>query len=292
MRSLLFSPGDSSRMLAKARDSGADALIFDLEDAVAEQRKDLARALVGEHLHAHEGGPAVFVRVNGAGSGRLAGDLDAVTAPGLDGVWLPKAEEPAQVAEVAAQLDELEARRGLKPGAVALFATFETARGVWYAHEIALASPRLAGVSVGTAQGGDLEADLGCRLSDDGRELDHVRSRVLLAAKAAGVHAVIDGAYTDFRSADGLLASATAASRLGYTGKMAIHPGQVATLNAVFSPTPAEVDYAERVIAAFDAALERGSAATSVDGKMIDYAMAATARSVLRRAAGERVGHG
>jgi citrate lyase subunit beta / citryl-CoA lyase len=284
VRSLLFAPGDQPRMLQKARASAADAVIYDLEDAVADERKSAARATVREALDHGGAGPLVCVRTSSAQSGRLRDDLEAVVGPGLDGVWLPKAERPEHVTQADAAIAELESQRGLPTGEIALFATFETVLGVWHAHDIAGASSRLAGVSVGTAAGGDLEAEVGCKLSRDGRELDHARSHVLFAAKAAGVHVVIDGAYTDFRDEEGLVLSATAASRLGCTGKMVIHPGQIATVNALFTPTGEEVDYARRVIVAFDAALERGSAVTSVDGKMIDYAMAATARNVLARA--------
>lgn len=284
LRSLLFTPGDDPRKLAKARASRADALIFDLEDAVADVRKAIALDLTSEQIQRGSAGHLVFVRVNSVQSGRALEDLEAVAGPGLDGVWLPKAEAPEHVAAVAEALDGLERRRGLAAGTIAVFASLETVMGVWRAHDVARASSRLAGVSVGTAAGGDLEAELGCKLSPDGRELIYARSHVLFAARAAGLHVVIDGAYTDFRDQEGLVQSATAASRLGYTGKMVIHPDQIDQVNAGFSPTAEEIDYAERVTAAFDAALERGSAATSVDGKMIDYAMATSARNLLRRA--------
>lgn len=284
LRSLLFTPGDNARMLGRAVESCADGLIFDLEDAVAASRKAAARELTRERIATGGGGQRLFARVNSVQSGVAQDDLEAIVVPGLDGVWLPKVERPEDVATVNATICKLERRQGIPVGRIGLFASLETALGVWRAHEIATASARMAGLSVGTAAGGDLEADVGCQLSPDGRELDYARSHVLFAARAAGLEVVLDGAYTDFLDPGGLGLSATAARRLGYTGKMVIHPGQIAEVNARFSPTADEIDNARRTLAAFQEALARGAGATSVDGRMVDYAMAASAQILLRRA--------
>jgi citrate lyase subunit beta/citryl-CoA lyase len=282
LRSLLFTPGHEPRMLAKAIASDADALIFDLEDAVPAERKREAREVVREHLARIPAGRNAFVRVNAVGTGLIAEDLDAVLVAGLAGIWLSKAEAE-HIASVDSLLAELERDRGLARGSTAVYASLETARGVWAAHAVASASDRVRGVSAGTAEWGDLQAELGNSWSPEGSELLYVRSHVLLAARAAGLGVVVDGAHADFRDHAGHEVAAVAARRLGYTGKMVIHPSQVEVVNRIFSPTPEELDRARRVLAAFEAALQRGTASTSLDGRMIDYAMAETARRVLEQ---------
>ena len=159
--------------------------------------------------------------------------------------------------------------------------SLESARGVWFAYEILSASPRVRSVTCGTAQDGDLQTDLGYTWSAEGNEMLYLRSRVLLAARAAGVEHVIDGSYANVRDPEGLRICCEAARKLGYRGKSVIHPNQIATINRVFAPTPQELDYYRRVIEAFDAAVARGSAATTVDGKLVDYAMVGMAKRVL-----------
>jgi citrate lyase subunit beta/citryl-CoA lyase len=197
-------------------------------------------------------------------------------------VRLAMTDSAETVREVDRMITALEKKHGIPEGTVRITPSLETARGCWFAFDICSASPRVNAVSCGTAQDGDLQADLGYTWSPEGHEVLYVRSHVLLAAKAAGVKHVLDGTYAKIRDPEGLRTCCEAVRRLGYRGKSCIHPNQVALVNEVFTPTEKELDYYRRVIVAFDEAVARGSAATTIDGgTMIDYAMAETARRVL-----------
>lgn len=280
-RSLLFVPANRPDMLAKATSYGADALIIDLEDSVPVAEKHRARVLAREFIDQHKSGNTLYVRVNALHTGLLEEDLEAVTVDGLAAIRLPKAESADTVRTVDALLTDVERRRGLATGRVRITPSLESAKGVWFAYEILSASPRINAASCGTAQDGDLQADLGYTWTPEGNEVLYVRSRVLLAAKAAGVQHVLDGTYAKFRDAEGLRLCCEAVRKLGYRGKSCIHPSQIELVNRIFTPTERELDYYRRVIEAFDEAVARGSAATTVDGTMIDYAMAESAKRVL-----------
>jgi citrate lyase subunit beta/citryl-CoA lyase len=280
-RSLLIMPANRADMLAKASTYGADALVFDLEDSVPVAEKPRARELAREYIGKHHVTCSIHVRVNALQTEMLKDDLEAVAVPGLTAIRLPKAESAEAIRAVDAMLTEFEARRGLAPGSIGIGPSLESARGVWFAYEILSASPRITSVTAGTAQDGDLQTDLGYTWTAAGNEVLYVRSHILLAARAAGVEHVLDGSYANVRDPEGLRVCCEAARKLGYRGKSAIHPSQIATINRVFMPTAQEIDYYRRVIEAFDAAIARGSAATTVDGKLVDYAMAAMAKRVL-----------
>jgi citrate lyase subunit beta / citryl-CoA lyase len=285
-RSLLIMPANREDMLAKAPKYGADALIFDLEDSVPVAEKAKARALARAYIDTHKAGSTIYVRVNGLQTGILADDLESIAVDGLAGIRLPKAESADAVKAVDEMLAELEAERGLAPGSIGISPSLESAKGVWFAFEILSASPRVRSVTAGTAQDGDLQTDLGYTWTAAGDEVLYVRSRVLLAARAAAVEHVLDGSYANIRDPEGLRVCCEAARKLGYRGKSAIHPSQIETINSVFMPTVQELDYYRRVIAAFDAAVQRGSAATTVDGKLVDYAMVGMAKRVIAWADG------
>ena len=281
LRSLLIMPANRADMLAKSPNYGADALVFDLEDSVPIAEKPKARVLAREYIEKHGAENAIYVRVNSLQTGMTADDLDAVVTEGLLGVRLTKAESAEGIREVDRMLTALEKKRGLKEGSIGIGPSLESAKGVWFAYEILAASPRIFSVTAGTAQDGDLQTDLGYLWTAVGEEVLYIRSRILLAARAAGVEYVLDGSYANIRDPEGLRACCEAARKLGYRGKSIIHPNQVEIVNRAFTPTQNELDYYRRVLEAFDAAVARGSAATTVDGKLVDYAMAAMARRVL-----------
>jgi citrate lyase subunit beta/citryl-CoA lyase len=287
-RSLLIMPANRADMLAKAPGYGADALIFDIEDSVPVAEKPKARALAAEFITKYRGGGPVYVRVNAHQTGMIEDDLAALAIDGLAGLRLPKAESPDSIRVVDRLLGEHERKRGLKPGSIEISPSFESAKAIWLAYEILSASPRIRSCTAGTAQDGDLQADLGYTWTAEGDEVLYVRSRILLAARAAGVEHVLDGSYANVRDPEGLKICCEAARRLGYRGKTAIHPTQVETINSVFMPSAKEIDYYRRVVSAFDEALTRGSAATTVDGKLVDYAMVGMAKRVLAWAEGLR----
>lgn len=280
-RSLLIMPANRQDMLTKAPSYGADALIFDLEDSVPIAEKPKARTLAREFIGRHKAAAIIHVRVNALQTGLLQDDLDAIVVAGLAGIRLPKTESAEAIRAVDALLCELEETRGLPPRSIEISPSLESAKGVWFAYETVSASPRVRSVTAGTAQDGDLQTDLGYTWTAEGNEVLYVRSRVLCAARAAGVEHVLDGSYANVRDPEGLRICCEAARSLGYRGKSVIHPNQIETVNRIFAPTAQELDYYRRVIDAFDAAVARGSAATTVDGKLVDYAMVGMAKRVL-----------
>jgi citrate lyase subunit beta/citryl-CoA lyase len=285
LRSLLNTPANRPAMVEKAAGYGADALILDLEDAVPLAEKAEARLIARDALgRSATHGLVQYVRVNGSATGLLADDLDAIVAPGLRGIQLPKVGGPAEIADVDARLAALETARGLPVGGIELLVSLESARGVFFAYEILAAAARVGSVMLGTAQDGDLQGDLGYLTTGDDRELAYLRASVILAARVVGITNPIDGVYASVRDLDGLEATARRARELGFRGKKLIHPAQIEVVHRVFSPTAAELDHAERVIETFAAALARGEATAVVDDRMIDYAMVETARRLLARA--------
>jgi len=291
MRSLLFVPGDSARKLEKAPTSGADALIIDLEDSISPARKEEARATTLGFLEQFgkiSSRPLLFVRVNSIASGLIDADLDAVVAGRPDAIMLPKAEGGTSIVHLDAKLAAREAVHGLAEGTIRIVAlTTETAKALFLAGTYAGASTRLTGLTWGAE---DLSAELGAEANrgEDDRFLDPyrlARSLCLAAAAAAEVQA-IDTVYVDFRNEAGLRREAEEARRDGFTGKLAIHPGQVETINAVFTPTADAIAKAEAVVAAFTA--EPGAGVVGIGGVMYDRPHLARARQLLARAGATR----
>ena len=279
MRSLLFVPGNSAKMMAKAASSGADVLIFDLEDAVHPDAKPAARQLVAEALaNSADGRLSRYVRVNALDSAWCQGDLEAVLPAGPDGVMLPKLTGPEDLHVLSGLIErwELPARRDLTriiPVCTETpAATLSLAARSW-------SHPRLAGLLWGAE---DLSAAVGATTNRDehGRytaPFALARSLCLLAARAAGV-VPIDAVFTDFRDSEGLARETDAARRDGFSAKAAIHPAQVAIINQRFTPTDAERRWAERVLAAFDAS---ATGVVQIDGVMLDAPHLAQARRIM-----------
>lgn len=281
-RSMLFLPGDSERKLAKARETNADALILDLEDAVDGSRKQHARFLIADFLRSeHRRERKIWVRINPLDDPESREDLDAVLPARPDGLVLPKVRSADDVARLSALLDALEPRAGLRVGATPILPiTTETPAGVFALGRYSGASPRLAGLTWGAE---DLAATLGAEtaVDADGEWLPPyqlVRSLCLLAAADAGVPA-IDTVMTDFLDETRLLRQADSAKRDGFVGKLAIHPAQVDLLNEVFTPTREEIDRAREIVDAFAAAT--GTGAIALDGRMLDRPHLVRARRVL-----------
>jgi len=241
-RSIMTVPANRADMLAKAPSYGADALIFDLEDSVPVAEKPKARALAAEYIGKHKTATSVYVRVNSLETGMTAEDIDAIAIDGLTGVKLPKTESAAMIKALDAMLGAAERKRGLPERAIGIDVGLESAKGIWFAYEILSASPRVHSVMIGTAQDGDLQTDLGYTWTAEGNEILYARSRVLLAARAAGIEHVLDGAYSNVRDPEGLRVCCEAARKLGYRGKSVIHPNQIETINRIFAPTAQEVD--------------------------------------------------
>ena len=294
LRSLLFVPGDSARKQEKALATDADALILDLEDSVDPANLPAARERVAGLLGARgaQGTPELWVRVNSPASGLLREDLEGVCSGGLpQGIVLPKISAAAEIPQVAARLAELERRHGAPEGRTRLLViATETPQGLLALpqYPAVLGSTlavrgRLAGLTWGAE---DLSAALGALGQREGGggltfTFQLARTTCLLTAAALGVQA-IDGVHTDFRDLEGLKRELSAARRDGFTGKLAIHPDQIAAINEAFTPSEAECLYARRVVAAFAAA--PGAGVTSLDGRMIDRPHLLQAQRILAAA--------
>ena len=285
VRTALFAPGIKERVMVKALESRADAVILDLEDSVPLASKADARMLVEKTIDAAAAvasHPRIYVRVNAAGTGLLLDDLEAVTRPGLDAVLLSKAEMVEDVRQCAAALDRHEAQRGMKPGSAAIILQIENALGVYNCFNLIKASPRVGATCFGSARDGDLQSDLGCSWSIEGTELLYARSKVLLDTRAAGGDVFpLDGVFADLNDEVGLIADSRLSARLGYIGRTVIHPKQIAPVKAAYAVPETEVAYYKKISVEFAAAEKAGVAAIAVDGKLVDYAMAQRARRVL-----------
>ncbi|MBI5909180.1 MAG: CoA ester lyase [Betaproteobacteria bacterium] len=281
MRSFLYIPGNRRKMLDKTASLPADAFILDLEDSVPAAEKAEARVLVREYSGKIGDGRA-WIRVNSLESGFFADDLAATLgAAGLAGYFVPKIDTVAQVAEIDRRLGDLERERGIATSTTKIILTAESARAVLFCHAIVTASPRILSIVFGGARDADLMNDLACSWSSDGPELMHARQHMLLGARAAGIEYPLDGAFTDIRDRDGFARDTVLSRRIGYRGRMLIHPDQIEPASRLYGRSAAEIDYYTRVVAAFEAAVARGQASTTVDGRMIDEAMAIAARKVL-----------
>jgi citrate lyase subunit beta/citryl-CoA lyase len=285
LRSLLFVPGDSERKFAKAVQTGADALILDLEDAVAPASKDAARNHISGLLDAHSKTRwSLFVRINALDTGLALTDLSAIVRPGLDGVLVPKSNGGHDIVRIGHYLDALETRAGIEAGRVRIAAVAtETPAAMFALGTYAPAHPRLVALTWGAE---DLAAAIGATANkeSDGSwtgPYRAARSQCLFAAAAVGV-APIDTLYADYRDPDGLAADCRRARRDGFTGRIAIHPDQVATINACFSPSAEDVAHARRILAAFAVAPDAGT--IGIDGKMYDIPHLKAAHRVLASA--------
>jgi citrate lyase subunit beta / citryl-CoA lyase len=281
-RSSLILPINVARFVERAYARGADAIVLDLEDSVPPDEKANARTLVKNSIPlVARGGAEVLVRINNDPA-LLAADVDACVHPGLDGLSIPKAESPDQIRDLALELDRLERARGLAPGHVKLSLSFESPRGVLRAQEIAEASPRIVTMSVGPE---DYCLALGVEPSADGLELLYAVSRVVTIAKAIGIQPTgLLGSIAGFRDLSVFEAAAMRGRQLGCEGAGCIHPDQVAVLNHVFTPDPVKVEYARRVVNAFEEGIGRGTASVNLDGNMVDIPVYKRAQVILERA--------
>lgn len=269
-RSVLYIPGSKERALEKAKGLPVDAIIFDLEDAVAIDEKDNARELLAQTLKDGDfGSRARIVRVNGLDTDWGAKDIAAFVGADIEAILIPKVSSAAHVQAVADLIPD-----------VPLWAMMETPAGMLNAAEIA-AHPRMAGFVMGT---NDLAKELKCRFRADRLPMLTSLQLCLLAGRAEGIP-VIDGVYNAFKDDEGLQAECEQGRDMGFDGKTLIHPAQVAITNAAFAPTEAEIDLAQRQIAAFEEAEANGLGVAVVDGKIVENLHIVTARETLAKAA-------
>lgn len=269
-RSYLFVPGDRPERFPKAWSSGADAVILDLEDGVSADRKSFAREAVSAWLSAEH---PVYVRVNGSRTEWFATDLAVVARPGVRGVMLPKAETPDQVEAVARAL----------PGSMGVIPLLETVAGIIDVRVLA-GAPRVERLAFGSV---DFQLDAG--IQGDGDELLYARSRMVLASRQAGIVPPLDGVTTDLDNPERLTADVDRARRLGFGGKLCVHPRQVVAVNRGFLPADREIAWSRRVI---EAVRKTGTGAIRLDGELVDRPVIQRAESILERAQGKQGGEG
>ena len=280
-RSFLFVPGDSERKMEKAGGVAADALILDLEDAVAPDAKDAARALTADYVQGRED---AWVRINPVDTEHWEADLDAVIPSGPAGIVLPKARHAHDAVRISEHIDVLENQHNIEHGSTRIIVLCtEHPEALFTLHSYVGTVPRLAGLSWGAE---DLAAAVGASANRSTKgewlpQFEMARSMCLFAAAAAEV-AAIDTVFTDFRDHEGLLRYATNARRDGFTGMLAIHPAQVEVINAAFQPTAEEIERAERIVQAFTE--NPGAGTVGLDGKMIDRPHLLQAQRLLQQA--------
>ena len=277
-RSMLFFPGNSANMLLNADFLGADSMILDLEDAVAPTEKDSARILVRNAIRdlgfTHE----VIVRINPIDSPYWQKDLAYIVPVKPDMIMPTKVSGAEDVKIISAAIAAEEEKAGIEKGTVKLIPLIETALGVEKAFEIASSDPRVTAIFLGAE---DLTADLQCKRTKEGKEIFYARSRMVMAARAAGID-VYDTPWTDVEDYDGLIEDAAFAKSLGFSGKSSISPRHVRFINEIFSPTDEEIQYAKDVFATIEKAKAEGKGVVSLRGKMIDAPIVSRAEQVLK----------
>ncbi len=279
-RSALYVPGDSDKMLQKCATVASDMLILNLEDGVALSQKIAARRNVAAAIRRAEyGSREIVVRVNPLNTETGMSDLNEIIPCNPDGICLPKVEDVEEIRIADRCILELEIKHGLPEGEIGLHAMIESARGLLNASRIAAAASRMSSLIFGSA---DYANDVRCRPGEDRAELMLALQMIAVSARAAGIDA-IDAPCFDIRNSDLLYREAAGARRLGFDGKSALHPGQLATINRIFDVTDEEIAWAEKALEELDAAEHRGKALTTMEGKLIDNPHRAAALRILGR---------
>ncbi|WP_027365274.1 HpcH/HpaI aldolase/citrate lyase family protein [Desulfotruncus alcoholivorax] len=276
-RCILFVPGIDRKKITKAFSLGADAVVLDLEDAVAISEKDTARSVVQEVINTEKLPPA-FVRVNGVHTRYILRDLQAVVNSGVLGIMLAKAESGEEVRMADWLIGLLEEEKGIPRGTLELIPFIESARGIESATEIAAACPRVKRLALG---GNDYTAETWTTYSEEGTELFYARSKLVVASSAAGIEPPVDTVCPFIKNVDSLRRDALRARKMGFQGKLVIHPAQIEPVINVFSPTAKEIRTAKRIIAAFEEAEASGTGVIQLDGKMVEYPIVNRARQIL-----------
>lgn len=279
-RTFLFAPGNHPRKVEKVFTAGADAVILDLEDAVAISEKVATRAVVAKTLAAPRNCRG-YVRVNALDTEFTFGDVAAVVAPGVDGIILPKVERPADLQMVDWMITSLERERGLPEGGIDLMPIIETGKGIANVREICAAGGRLRRISFGA---GDYTRDMGMEWTMTEGELAHARAEVVLASRINDLEPPVDTVFIHIREDVHFRNSADLVRQMGFQGKLCIHPAQVPIANAAFTPTEEEVAWSRKVIAAFQEAEAAGSASIQVEGYFVDYPIVVKAERVVAMA--------
>ena len=280
-RNMLFLPGNNPNMLINANCLGADAVIFDLEDAVSPTEKDAARLLVRNTMRYMDfSGCETIVRINSVDTEFWKEDLETILPEKPDLILVPKVSVPDDVLKVEEYMNAVEEKYGIEKGTIGIMPLIETALGVENSFLIASCSKRVKALLLGAE---DLTADLQCKRTREGNEIEYSRTRLVVAARGAGIE-VYDTPFTDVNDDEGIAADAAKAKSLGFDGKASISPRHLDVINSVFSPSLADIDYAYQVIDAIKLAKEQGKGAIALHGKMVDAPIVARAERTLKMA--------
>lgn len=281
IRSFLFAPANHPRKVQKVFERGADAVILDLEDACAASEKAASREVAVAALSAPR--PCLgYVRINAADTEWCLRDLDGVIGPWLDGIVAPKIERPEEIVLIDWLMTQFERERGLPVGGIDLMPIIETGAGLHALDAIIAAGTRIKRISFGA---GDFTRDMRMKWSADEAELAFARGRLVLASRVGGLEAPIDTVHIDLADEESFAASVVTGVKFGFQGKLLIHPAQVALTNQSFMPSPKEIARAQKIVDAFNAAENAGSASIKVDGYFVDYPIVEKAQQVLALAA-------
>ena len=285
LRTALFVPGNRPDRIDKAFNTEADVIIIDLEDAVPLSEKEISRSKVREKA-AQYADRMILVRINALGSQFIEGDLEEAIVEGVKGIMLPKVERADDIHAINKLLLEAEKKRFLPEGSIHLFPLIESAAAVQHVYDIVSAKTtpeRIYSVAFGAA---DYTLDMGIEMTTGGTELFYARSRISIACRAAGISPPIDTPFMiDLNDIDALVSDAKRAKKLGFQGKLVIHPKQIEPCNRIFSPTSEEIAKAEKIVQAFEEAEAAGMAAIQLEGKFIDYSVVKRSRDILTLAA-------
>ena len=280
LRTALFVPGNRPDRAAKALDLAADAVILDLEDAVAIAEKEKTRALVRDVLESSPG-KRIYVRVNGLSTPYCREDLEAVVCGNLTGILMPKVESSENVFQIDTLLTESEKAAGLEIGSLEVVSLCESATALEGVFQTASANPEHHKISTVALGGADYVLDMGVTMSRKALELQYPRQRIPVACRAAGIAPPIDTPWmVDIKDIDGLVEDAKRAKAYGFQGKLIIHPVQIEPCNEVFTPTEEEILYAKRLIEAFEEAERDGRSVFQFEGNLIDYPMLERAKRI------------
>lgn len=282
LRSLLFVPGNTPRMLDRALNLRPDAFVPDMEDSVPWDEKANAREVTAAYVpQLAKTGVRVIPRVNSLDTGLLEDDLSAVIGPHIYGVSVGKMDNPEILSEVVGIIQRIELGKGLPIGTTRLVPWIESAESIVKLSEICRSSPRIAAIALGAE---DYTNDMEIERTDSDAEIAYARAAIAIAARAAGILA-LDTPFFAFRDPDALRENSLASRGIGFRGRFAIHPAQIEILNDVFSPSVDEITHAQRVIEAFEEAASMGRGSTSLDGKVVDVPVVKRAQALLEQAA-------
>ncbi len=284
MRSILFVPGHRQGWAEKAVAKGADGVFLDLEDSVPNDLKESARDVVAASIHSLANGPkrvGIYVRLNAFETGMTGDDIEKVLVPGLDGFLLPKIYSPRDVICLDALVTHYERRNGVAAGTIEFILPLETAQAYAQCEQLIAASPRVATLFAGTAKDADVSRSVGFQFTPQGMETLYMRSKALLAVRAAGLQFPLVGLWQDLNDTEGARAFSKQNRELGFRGEVMIHPANIDMINATYSPSADDVAFYSGMIVAFEQAEAKGIAAVEYEGQHIDYAHVKTAREVI-----------